>query len=47
MTKTVKSEKAKQGRWGTSILAVLVVSLLLAFIIWGILEIYGQMIAPS
>ncbi|WP_407864569.1 hypothetical protein [Phyllobacterium phragmitis] len=47
MTKTVKNEKAKQGRWGTSVLAVLGVSLLLAFIVWGILEIWGQMIAPS
>jgi len=47
MAKEVKNEKAKQGRWGTSVLAVLVVSLLLAFILWGILEIWGRMIAPS
>ncbi|WP_199194862.1 hypothetical protein [Phyllobacterium phragmitis] len=47
MAKEIKNEKAKQGRWGTPVLAILVVSLVLAFIVWGILEIYGQLIAPS
>ncbi|WP_200834860.1 hypothetical protein [Phyllobacterium salinisoli] len=47
MTKTVKNEKAKQGRWGTQVLTILAVSLVLVFIVWGIAEIYGQLIAPS
>jgi hypothetical protein len=41
MTKTVPTNKARQGRWGWHVLAVLIVGLVLAFAVWGAVEIYG------
>jgi len=46
MSKIIPEEKARQGRWGRHVLIVLIVGLVLAFIVWGILEIYGQAIEP-
>ncbi|MCV0394082.1 MAG: hypothetical protein K5872_19275 [Rhizobiaceae bacterium] len=42
MTKKVNEEKARQGRWGFNVLAVLVVGLLLAMIVWFGAEMFGQ-----
>lgn len=40
------AEKAKQGRSGTNVLMVLVCGLVLAFLVWGGLEIFGNAIEP-
>ncbi|MBN9244958.1 MAG: hypothetical protein J0I98_19435 [Mesorhizobium sp.] len=42
MTKTIPENKARQGRWGWHTLIVLVVGLLLALIVWGGVEFYGE-----
>ncbi|WP_144222561.1 hypothetical protein [Mesorhizobium amorphae] len=42
MLKKIPEEKAKQGRRGTHVLWILIVSLLLAVIAWGAVEIYGR-----
>jgi hypothetical protein len=42
MAEKISEEKAKQGRRGTHVLWILVVSLLLALIAWGAVEIYGR-----
>jgi len=44
MTKIIPQDKARQGRWGRRGLRVLVAALLLAFVAWGVAEIYGQLI---
>lgn len=44
MAKTVKTNKARQGRWGWHALIVLIAGLLLAFAVWGGLEFYGESI---
>jgi hypothetical protein len=44
MTKIVPENKARQGRWGRHALRILIVALLLAFIAWGVAEIYGEII---
>ncbi|AZO03481.1 MULTISPECIES: hypothetical protein [unclassified Mesorhizobium] len=44
MTKIVPEDKARQGRWGWHALRILVGGLLLAFIAWGAVEIYGELI---
>lgn len=46
MPRIIPEEKARQGRWGRHVLMILVAGLLLAFIVWGLLEIYGQAIEP-
>jgi len=46
MTKTIPTDKARQGRWGRRVLIILVVGLILAFIVWGLVEIYGRAIEP-
>jgi hypothetical protein len=46
MAKTIPEQKARQGRWGWHALAILVVGLILAFVIWGLVEIYGRAIEP-
>jgi hypothetical protein len=43
--KKVSEEKAKQGRWGMQILAILVCGLVLAGIVWFGVEIYGEHLA--
>jgi hypothetical protein len=40
----IEPEKAKQGRWGWHVLAILVVGLILAVIVWIGLEYYGEKI---
>lgn len=45
VVKTIKSEKAKQGRWGIPVLVILIVGTLLALLAWGGMEIYGEKIA--
>lgn len=47
MTKEISSNKAKQGRQGRPVLVVLIVGLLLALVVWGVIEIYGSAIAPE
>ena len=47
MTKEFSANKAKQGRQGRPVLLVLIVGLLLAAVVWGVIEIYGTAIAPE
>ncbi|MGX5845774.1 hypothetical protein ACWGTO_01715 [Mesorhizobium sp. PL10] len=47
MTKIIPENKARQGRWGWHGLRILIAALLLAFIAWGIAEIYGEKINNS
>jgi hypothetical protein len=44
MTKIVPEDKARQGRSGWHALRILIASLLLVFIAWGAVEIYGVLI---
>ncbi|MBZ9735537.1 hypothetical protein LB534_13885 [Mesorhizobium sp. CA18] len=44
MTKIVPEDKARQGHWGWHALRILIAGLLLAFIAWGAVEIYGELI---
>jgi hypothetical protein len=47
MARIIPTDKARQGHRGTHLLLILIIALVLAFIVWGAVEIYGQMIAPS
>ena len=47
MTKTISTDKARQGRSGRHVLVILVVALLLAAGAWAIAEFYGAAIDPS
>jgi hypothetical protein len=47
MPKIIPENKARQGRWGWHGLRILIAALLLAFIAWGIAEIYGEKIDNS
>lgn len=44
MTKIIPEDKARQGRWGWHALGILIAALLLAFVAWGAVEIYGELI---
>ncbi|MER9264731.1 hypothetical protein NKI63_09140 [Mesorhizobium sp. M0410] len=44
MPKTIPENKARQGRQGRHVLRILIAALLMAFIAWGVAEIYGWMI---
>jgi hypothetical protein len=46
MPKTIPTDKARQGHWGRRLLIILLVGLVLAFIVWGLVEIYGEVIEP-
>ena len=46
MVKIVPTDKARQGHWGSHVLLILIIALILVFIVWGAVEIYGRMIAP-
>ena len=46
MTKIIPTDKARQGHWGTHLLIILIVALVLAFVVWAAVDIYGQMIEP-
>jgi hypothetical protein len=47
MTKVVPTDKARQGHWGRHVLVILIGGLILALIVWGLVEIYGEAIKPS
>lgn len=47
MTKEISPNKAKQGRQGRPVLVVLITGLLLAAVVWLVIEIYGSAIAPE
>lgn len=47
MARIFREEQAKQGRSGARILLILVVSLLLALIVWAGVEFYGESIDES
>lgn len=44
MTKIIPEDKARQGHRGWHALRILIAGLLLAFIAWGVAEIYGELI---
>ena len=44
MTKTIPTNRARQGRWGYHVLLVLVAGLALAGAVWLGLEFYGEAI---
>lgn len=46
MPKIISTDKARQGHWGTHLLLILIIAMVLVLIVWGAVEIYGQMIAP-
>lgn len=47
MRKTIQTDKARQGRWGSQVLVVLVAALALAAGAWAIAEFYGEAIDPQ
>jgi hypothetical protein len=47
MRKTVPTEKARQGRWGTQVLVVLIAALVLAAGAWAIAEFYAEATDPQ
>lgn len=47
MVRNLRSERAKQGLWGTPVLIVLIGGLLLAGIVWFGVEWYGSAISPE
>jgi hypothetical protein len=47
MRKIVPTDKARQGRWGTQVLVVLVAALILAAGAWTIAEFYGEATEPQ
>lgn len=47
MSKEFSANKVKQGRQGKPVLVVLVVGMLLALVVWGVIEIYGSAIEPE
>ncbi|WP_170971352.1 MULTISPECIES: hypothetical protein [Mesorhizobium] len=42
----IEPEKARQGRWGSHVLTILIIGLILAVIAWFGLEFYGESIDP-
>lgn len=47
MTKEISPQKARQGRRGTRLLLILIVSIILALLAWWGVEIYGERIAKE
>jgi len=47
MTKTIETNKARQGRGGTRVLVVLVSALILALIVWWGVGLFGSAIEPQ
>lgn len=47
MTKQVEPTRARQGRMGMRVLAVLVAALVLAMIVWWGVGLFGQAIEPD
>lgn len=46
LTKTIPTDKARQGRRGRPVLMVLICALVLAALAWAGVEYYGRMIEP-
>lgn len=44
MKKTITAPRARQGAWGRPVLLVLIVSLILAALVWWGVEMYGNAI---
>lgn len=44
MARNIPASKAKQGRWGSQVLLVLIAGLALAGLVWLGLEFYGESI---
>lgn len=44
VTKSIPTNKARQGRLGWQVLIVLIASLLLVFAVWGGVHIYGEIV---
>lgn len=47
MPEKIPEEKAKQGRRGTHVLSILLISLVLALIVWAAVEFYGRTSADT
>jgi hypothetical protein len=47
LPKTIRTEKARQGNRGRQVLLVLICGLVLAGLVWVVVEIYGQAISPE
>lgn len=47
MRKTIPTDKARQGRWGTQVLVILVAALVLATGAWMIAELFGEATSPQ
>ncbi|QND54924.1 hypothetical protein HB779_23885 (plasmid) [Phyllobacterium sp. 628] len=45
MTRRIDAQDAKQGKTGYPVLAMLIVSLGLTFLVWLAVEVYGQWIS--
>lgn len=45
--KRVSPSEARQGREGRPVLLILLVSIVAAFAVWFLVEIYGQVISPD
>ncbi|GHC77711.1 hypothetical protein [Limoniibacter endophyticus] len=46
-TAEISTTEARQGRKGIPVLRVLLVALVLAFVVWAAVEIFGSLIAPE
>ncbi len=47
MTKTIDKNRARQGRDGTRVLIVLVCALILTALVWAVLHLFSDTIAPE
>jgi hypothetical protein len=47
MAKIIPTDKARQGHWGRHLLLILVTALILVMIVWGLVEVYGELIEPD
>jgi hypothetical protein len=47
MTKNIPATKARQGLRGRHVLTILIVSLALVGVVWGLVEYYGRSIEPA
>ncbi|PWL18787.1 hypothetical protein DKP76_06900 [Falsochrobactrum shanghaiense] len=45
--KQISPREARQGREGRPVLIILLVSIVAAFAVWFLLEVYGEIIAPD
>lgn len=47
MAKLISGQNARQGRWGSRVLFILIAALVLALVAWGAAEFYGESIDNS